>query len=135
MTRINSGIHPKELIDQHLVAEYREIGRIGTLLENKIKKSFPLNIPDKFCLGTGHMSFFLNKGKFIENRFEQIKIEMAKRGYSTNLNFRNSWLKCNRLDLYNDYSPTEEAVNQLKERIKIRTPKNARYYGRHTKYV
>ena len=130
MTRINSGIPPKELVDKHLVAEYREIGRIGTLLENKIIKNLPFNIPEKFCLGSGHMSFFLNKGKFIENRFEQIKLEMIKRGYQPNLSFRNSWAKCNRLDMYNDYQPTEDAIKQLKERIKIRTPKNARYYGK-----
>jgi len=74
MTRINVGIKPEELCDKHLVAEYREIGRISKLLENRLKsnKGFD-DIPPTFRLNKGHMKFFLDKGCFVHKRFDSLK--------------------------------------------------------------
>ena len=59
MTRINVGIPPAELVNQHLIAEHREIKRIPNCIA---KGKYNMDgIPDKFKLGTGHVKFFYNK--------------------------------------------------------------------------
>ena len=50
MTRINVGIQPVELTDQHLIAEHREIKRIPNCVA---KGKYNMEgVPDKFKLGT-----------------------------------------------------------------------------------
>ena len=61
MTRINSHINPKNLSDEHLLAEHREIKRVPKMLYKSIKKGSVPKIPNKFCLGTGHVTFFYDK--------------------------------------------------------------------------
>ena len=65
MTRINL-VNPKELTDQHLVAEYREIFMVGSSLQRSMKsKSWNKtinNIPKEFTLNKGHVTFLYNKG-------------------------------------------------------------------------
>lgn len=80
MTRINAGIIPQALIDQHLRAEYREIARVSTQLK-KLGSRKP-NIPAAFKLGPGHQSFFLNKGKYLVERYQQLIDEMEVRGFN-----------------------------------------------------
>ena len=54
MTRINSAIDPKNLTDQHLIAELRELPRIFTAVNKRIEKGKLFDdIPEKFTLGTG----------------------------------------------------------------------------------
>ena len=69
MTRINL-INPGELSDQHLVAEYREIFMVGSSLQRSMKsKSWSKtinNIPKNFTLNKGHVTFFYNKGKYLD---------------------------------------------------------------------
>ena len=79
MTRINCGIPPKELSRLHLLAEHREIKRIPNVIKKKngiidIKK-----IPKEFCLGTGHVTFFYNKLKYLHNRYIDIHKECVTR--------------------------------------------------------
>jgi hypothetical protein len=60
MARVNVGINPKLLSDQHLVAESVELTMItGNLriYNYKLKSPTPL----KFSLGKGHMNFFKDK--------------------------------------------------------------------------
>ena len=67
MTRINSGVDPKELSDKHLIAEHREIKRIP----NKVK-SGKYDITDQpkfFKMGTGHVKFFYDKLKYLYDRY------------------------------------------------------------------
>ena len=66
MTRINVGIPPAELVNQHLIAEHREIKRIPNCIA-KGKYSME-GIPDKFKLGTGHVKFFYNKLLYLKNK-------------------------------------------------------------------
>ena len=83
MTRINL-VSPSELSDQHLVAEYREIFMVGSALQRSMKsKSWEKtieNIPKEFTLNKGHVTFFYNKGKYLEKRYHKIVKEMIKRG-------------------------------------------------------
>ena len=91
MTRINSGVEPWELCDQHLVAEYKEITRVQTLLCNKLKSQTPQEIlseiPKTFTLGTGHVKFFLDKQYYLYVRFHNLKAEMVRRGFNAKINY------------------------------------------------
>lgn len=118
MTRINCAIPVKCLTDEHLLAEHREIKRLPSCLI-KAKTSGALNrIPEKFCLGTGHVTFFLNKYKFTLNRYKQIYNECIKRGFNV-VNYSDNW---NDIDekYFNNYFSTNEDKNILIQRISER---------------
>lgn len=86
MTRINAGIPPKQLCRQHLLAELREIKRIPNTLEKANLK----NLPTKFCLGTGHVRFFYDKGRYTFRRYQELFIEAVSRGYNVTY-FGDAW--------------------------------------------
>ena len=54
-------VFPWFLTDQHLIAERRELRMIPALLEKRFaaRKHTTLDIPSRFCLGAGHMKFWL----------------------------------------------------------------------------
>jgi len=126
MVRINI-INPEYLADQHLIAEYDE-----TLMLLGYVKRYPIlelnKIPKNYKLGKGHILFFKNKLKYLKNRFELIKKEMQKRGFSTNMN-----INLNEFDkkLINDWNPNnadkEIIKNRLIEKINLK-PNYYRYY-------
>lgn len=83
MARVNIGIHPRYLSDQHLIAESVEITMItGGLRKNKyqIKSEIPLH----FNIGKGHINFFKNKLYYLNRRLLAVNNELANR------NIRNS---------------------------------------------
>lgn len=82
MTRINANIPPKFLSDHHLRAETKEILRIPRLFKQKYQKTQGVieEIPEQFCLGEGHLNFFMDKGSFIEGRYHRLCDEMQSRG-------------------------------------------------------
>lgn len=85
MTRINANIKPELLIDQHLLAEYREIVRVPNAVTKMGEKILTRKIPQAFSLGTGHVTYFYNKLKFLHNRFNDIRDELSRRGFRTNM--------------------------------------------------
>jgi len=83
MTRINI-VSVEDISNKHLMAEYRELPRIFTTLQQHIDKGRPLDgiyIPNQYVLGKGHMTFFYNKLAYLRIRFSQIRDELIKRGY------------------------------------------------------
>lgn len=85
MTRINLGVEPKELCDQMLVAEYKELPRMATLARRHIlvyKGTGPR--PALPMLGEGHMAYFLPYGKYLETRQDALITEMRRRGFTVN---------------------------------------------------
>lgn len=81
MTRINT-IDPKHLLDQHLFIEYREITRVAKLARGpKPGEKFP----QQYTLGTGHVTFFYDKGAFLANRMKLLYTELIARGYNPTL--------------------------------------------------
>lgn len=87
MARINVGIDPKYLSDQHLIAESVEITMItGSLKHNQyqIKGS----VPEKFTLGAGHINFFKDKLVYLALRLDAVNDEMKRRGFSPGTNIR-----------------------------------------------
>ena len=116
MTRINAGIPPKELTDKHLIAEHREIKRIPN---NVFKGKYnPDGIPEKFTLGKGHVKFFYNKLGYLYLRYIELYDECLLRGF--NVQFYGSAWNDLPQELMNDYEPTPEAIELIKNRIKER---------------
>jgi len=80
MTRINLAIQPKQLTDQHLLAELRELPRIFTAVKNRIASGKSFNdIPKNFTLGTGHVKFFYDKCGFLDKRHHSLRLEYFDR--------------------------------------------------------
>lgn len=124
MVRINL-IPPRYLADQHLVAEYNEI----LMLIGHVKK-FPKirNQPEQYCLGPGHINFFKNKLKYLQDRHEFLKKEMIKRDYKPTKSI--DLTKFDK-ELVNDWKPREKDYKIIKKRLieKINLkPDYYRYY-------
>lgn len=131
MTRINI-IPPVQLLDQHLVAEYRETRLLTALLRRSmgVHGESKKNIPAEFTLNTGHVSFFRDKGKYVANRYEELKVEMEKRGMVPQEPTLD--LSCFPEGFNNDWTPTPKDQSIVRERILERVmdkPTWYRYYG------
>lgn len=127
MVRINL-VSPKQLTDQHLIAEYNEI----LMLFGHVKKFPKINqMPKDYCLGKGHITFFKNKLKYLKKRHELLKKEMKKRRYATNKTIN---LEDFNKELRNDWKPKQCDFELIKKRITEKLnkkPKYYRYYGEH----
>lgn len=83
MSRINC-VPPRELSGAHLVAEYRELPRVFGMMRRKQAQGMSprvLAIPRGYCLGSGHITFFLDKGAWLLRRQQTLIHEMQRRGY------------------------------------------------------
>ena len=119
MTRINVGIPPAELVNQHLIAEHREIKRIPNCIA---KGRYNMDgIPDRFKLGTGHVKFFYNKLLYLKSRYTKLYEECINRGFNVQ-NYINAWDNVPH-ELMNDYQPTEVDRDIIKERINLKLNK------------
>ena len=118
MTRINVGIPPTELVNQHLIAEHREIKRIPNCIA---KGKYNMEgIPDKFKLGTGHVKFFYNKLLYLKNRYVSLYNECIKRGFNVQ-NYIGAWDNVPQ-ELMNDYIVEANDIIIIKQRIDERKP-------------
>lgn len=138
MTRINI-VPPSELTDQHLVAEYREIFMIGPALQRSFKsKSWNKNkIPIRYTLNKGHVMFFYDKGKYLNNRYIQIRKEMIKRNMNPNP-ARIFPLEQFPSDYQNDWKPKSGDFDIVRERIRLRIiqrPNWYRYRGKILNFI
>ena len=112
MVRINL-IRPKNLADQHLIAEYDEI----LMLLGDIRKNPNLNIekiPRNYCLGKGHILFFKNKLAYLKERHELLKKEMIQRGFRPKIMIN---MKEFKKELKNGWIPKEEDKQIIKNRL------------------
>ena len=117
MTRINVGIPPADLVNQHLIAEHREIKRIPNCIA---KGKYNMEgIPDKFKLGIGHVKFFYNKLLYLKNRYISLHNECIKRGFNVQ-NYIDAWDNIPQ-ELMNDYKATYKDRLIIQERIYERT--------------
>lgn len=131
MTRINSNIKVRELTDEHLLAEHREIKRLPSCLKKSIQCNSIKNIPNEFTLSAGHVKFFLDKQKFIYDRYKEIHEELLRRKFNIE-DYSDNWKDIINSEYFNNYVPTIEERNLLKERIINRihesTKKSWHYY-------
>lgn len=136
MTRINSAIPVKHLTDEHLLAEHREIKRLPDAFRKALRSGALKRIPEKFCLGTGHVTFFLNKQAFLFSRYQAIHNECARRGFNVE-EYSENWIKAYPLmqiyNCWNHYTPTDAEETLLIERISSRILNSSKlcfhYYG------
>ena len=87
MARVNIGVNPKYLSDQHLVAESVEI----TMITGQLRKHdyiIKSEIPTEFIMGKGHMNFFKNKLTYLKRRLDSVNIEMTNRGFNPGMILR-----------------------------------------------
>ena len=120
MTRINL-VDPSELSDQHLVAEYREIFMVGSSLQRSLKsknwEKTLANIPKKYTLNKGHVTFFYNKGKYLYKRYKLLIKEMKNRGMNPDSERKfktEQWPD----ELFNDWEPELDDYKVIRARIK-----------------
>lgn len=136
MTRINSNVDPKQLMDQHLMAEYRELPMVLASLRRSLKtqseREVLKKIPPKFTLNTGHVLFFYNKLTFLRNRYDRLVNELHNRGYNLDQN-RTLDLSGIPSTFFNDWTatPADDAVleQRIKEKIAMK-PSWYKYYGK-----
>lgn len=123
MTRINFGIHPRELTNKHLLAEHREIKRIPNSILNGIAKfrEDHSDIPRKFSLGKGHVKFFYNKIIYLHKRYNLLLLECTQLRFNVT-DYNDCFEKCAELfpSLYKDAKPTNSDSNIIRERIRDR---------------
>ena len=130
MTRINI-VPTRELADQHLVAEYRELFMVGSALARTLKspnkdKSLS-SIPEKFTLNTGHVKFFYNKGRYLHKRYDELVEEMKRRGMNPDperVFKRDQWPD----ELYQDWQPDDQELAIVRQRIQERIDAKPDWY-------
>ncbi len=129
MVRINL-INPKFLADQHLIAEYNEILMLFGYVRKHPHTHFN-DIPKNYKLGQGHILFFKNKLRYLKKRFELIKKEMFRRGFSGKKEINLEGID---KELLNDWKVLGKdkviIKSRLMEKINLK-PSYYRYYGEH----
>ncbi len=129
MVRINL-IHPMYLTDQHLIAEYNEILMLLAYVRMYPKKD---GIRDeRFTLGKGHMKFFKDKLLYIKRRHDAIREEMLARGYRAS---KSVDLSMYPKELLNDWSPSDNDLSIIKQRIVEKISKKRSYYTYHRRGI
>lgn len=133
MTRVNL-VPVQELMDQHLFAEFRELKMIPKSLARSIRargvEGVITAIPASFVLGKGHVSFFYDKGCYLFDRYQQIRLELQQRG----VNFdKSSELDPDDVFLRHPmflgvYEPTEQALALIRARIAERIAQKPDWY-------
>ena len=119
MTRINVGIPPAELVNQHLLAEHREIKRIPNCVA---KGKYNMDgMPERFKLGTGHVKFFYNKLLYLKKRYVRLYEECINRGFNVQ-NYIEAWNDIP-AELMNDYNVRANDIRIIRERISERLTK------------
>jgi len=137
MTRINV-VPPILLLDQHLLAEKKEINQLAGQLTKSLRSIHWTysTLPREFTLGAGHVKFWYLRGKFIRRRYAEVYAECVRRGFKVNDNFNDVWL--NKPAIFNsDYEPTVSSIALIKSRISDRVLEKKtfyRYMGRLVEY-
>ena len=137
MTRINL-VYVKDLADQHLFAEWREIKMIApaakrSLLARPIA-AIQESILPQYTLNTGHVTFFYNKLPFLLERYKSLDAECRQRGFdisSHNFYTHDYYFVYGRIGQI-DWEPTKQDIRVNIDRIAQRLnekPTWYRYYG------
>jgi deoxyribonuclease (pyrimidine dimer) len=136
MTRVNI-IPVEELMDQHLIAEYREITMVPASLVRTLSSKKGLEykkIPKSFTLNKGHVYFFYDKGLYLFKRYKLLVVEMKKRGFKpdSTRKFPMEIFKDN--GLYNDWTPSADAYIVIRDRIRKKLKIKPNWYRKTPNY-
>jgi deoxyribonuclease (pyrimidine dimer) len=134
MTRVNI-VPVSELMDQHLVAEYRELLMVPASLKRSLKGKLDIipRIPKSYTLGKGHVLFFMDKGLYLDKRYQELIAEMKSRGMKPDPNRvfpKDAFPK----EFYNDWAPTEQDLAIIRARIKEKISMKPDWY-RYSKNI
>ena len=128
--RINIGIDPYYLTDEHLLAEYREIPMLVKWISKVYEKNDISVIPDKapkeFSFGKGYFHYFLNKVGYLKVRLENVYKECKQRGFNVGdinqfWDLEASIFRFKHIGEHLNIEPYEPMVittNRIKEKIK-----------------
>lgn len=123
MTRINV-VEPSELTNKHLMGELHEITRVYGLVRkvqdrkiNKYNFKDKIKQPSEYTLGTGHVYFFYDKLEFITQRYYALNEEAKRRNFKVNPIDKQSLVAGIQDWWFNDYQPTQKAVEINRQRI------------------
>lgn len=124
MTRLNL-VDPQHLTKRHLLGEWKEIFQGIHIYRKRAMQENPMKgVPDHYKLMGGHVLFFMDKGKYLCERFEVLRKELERRGINYDMNRFNERLADAKAafppEWYNDYDPTPEAYKIVIERIGAR---------------
>lgn len=134
MTRINT-IAVELLLDQHLMAEYRELPMVLASLRRSLRATNGqpqnLKIPPRYTLNAGHVSFFYNKETWLFARWRLLIKELKYRGYRINHSARDlDWSVFDTVE-HVDWSPTMADKLLNFERIVQRLDARPNWYKFH----
>lgn len=128
MTRINSAIPVYCLTDEHLLAEHREIKRLPSCFVKSYASGALNRVPKEFCLGTGHVTFFLNKPSFTLDRYIKIYDECIRRSFNVT-DYSYLWTVYDNEKIWcNFYITTNEERKLLLERITERIQSSSKQF-------
>lgn len=133
MTRINFGIDPKYLTDEHLLAEHREIKRITSVYKTALKNNNMNKIPKNFSLSKGHVLFFIDKPKYTLDRYKEIYKECINRDFNI-CDYSDNWTCYDDISSFtNTIEPTDDNIKLLKDRISERIIESKKGYFHYYK--
>jgi deoxyribonuclease (pyrimidine dimer) len=137
MTRINL-VHVKDLADQHLFAEWREIKMIAPAARRSLATqsiaTVVEKIPKEYTLNAGHVTFFYNKLPFLKDRFGKLTEELLQRGFDIKTfdfetpDYTSAWLKISQVYWKPTRKDIQVNVDRIVQRLNER-PDWYRYYG------
>lgn len=133
MSRINLGIEPWRLTNEHLLAEHREIKRVCDVYHKIYEAKRFVKVPKNFCLGTGHVMYFIYKPETTFFRYRELHKECLKRNFAIS-DYAKNWDVYDRiLDIKNVVEATPEGIKALQKRIKERLLNSTKIYWHYTK--
>ena len=139
MARVNVGVNPIYLADQHLIAESVEITMItGGFKRHKYQ--IKSEVPSKFSFGKGHINFFKNKLVYLDRRLRIVNAEMARRGFNASTCIDDVLQEAPK-QFVNDWQPTHADTNEIRQRIASRLVNRADgrpgqgYYRYNRQYI
>ena len=111
---------------------------VGSSLQRSLaSKSWPktlANLPETFTLNAGHVKFFYNKGLYLDKRYQQLVHEMKQRGMTPDPDRRfkiEQWP----VELWNDWEPSDQDKQIIRERIQERIDAKPDWYRKTTRAV
>jgi deoxyribonuclease (pyrimidine dimer) len=126
--RINVGIIPSILSDQHLIAEYAEIETIPRMVRSTNGSDW-IEPNETMLLRRNHIYYFKDKLLYLRERKKQLTKEMRFRGFKTNYPL----LAINDLPdkFKNNWEPTIEQSRFVRQRIVERLLQKPDWYRYH----
>ena len=130
--RVNVGVDPKTLTDEHLIAEARELIMLPYFCRKCQETGSAKNIPSEFTLGKGHILFFVNKAQYVYARYIEILKECANRNINMESKvykfFEFPWIMKEQFDYHPTLNDLQIIVSRICDKIKS-SPKKEFHYN------